>query len=115
MDKSKTSYVVWKAMVLDFPVVGKWLVWKVGYGSKVKLGEDPWTSSDTNHRLPSTLVNTLRSNGLYFLNQVGVKRNINSGRQEWLNVEDIELEGKDIIIWKAYIDSLRTDHVGISN
>jgi len=50
MDKiSRKSFqnasVIWKAVILSFPLIGKWLVWKVGAGNRVRLGNDPWVGS----------------------------------------------------------------------
>jgi len=33
--------IIWKAIVLVFPLIGRWLVWKAGKGNRVRLGEDP--------------------------------------------------------------------------
>lgn len=33
--------IIWREVVLAFPLVGNWLVLKVGCGTKVKVGEDP--------------------------------------------------------------------------
>lgn len=33
--------IIWKAVILAFPLVGNWLVWCVGRGTKVQVGLDP--------------------------------------------------------------------------
>jgi hypothetical protein len=33
--------VIWKALVREFPVVGKWLAWKVVKENKSRIGEYP--------------------------------------------------------------------------
>ena len=47
-------------MVPAFPVVGCWLAYKVGDGSKFKLGEDPWIGSGINHKFLGDSINTMR-------------------------------------------------------
>eukprot|EP01018_Ginkgo_biloba_P015473 Gb_20637 [translate_table: standard] len=48
--RSTTQYsngasVVWKVVVQAFPLVGMWLMWRVGNGSRVHIGQDPWVVS----------------------------------------------------------------------
>lgn len=43
--------ILWKAVTIAFLLVGRWLVWKVGKGSKVRLGEDPWVGCEASYRL----------------------------------------------------------------
>lgn len=62
--------IVWKAIVLAFPLVGKWLVWKVGKGNKVTLQEDHWLGCGDSFRLSRNLFQTLQEKGLYKLPHV---------------------------------------------
>jgi hypothetical protein len=32
---------VWKPLVQSFPLLGNWLVWRIGNGVKARIGEDP--------------------------------------------------------------------------
>ena len=43
-----------------FPLVGKWLVLKVGEGNRVRLGEDPWVGCDENFKLPRNIVGSVK-------------------------------------------------------
>jgi hypothetical protein len=40
--KSTKGSIVWKAILNAFPLVGSWMMWKIGNGWKVRVGEDPW-------------------------------------------------------------------------
>jgi hypothetical protein len=31
-----------KPLVEAFPLIGKWTVWKIGNGHRIRVGEDPW-------------------------------------------------------------------------
>jgi len=46
--KSSKGSIVWKALVDDFPLVGNWIVWRIGNRTKVRLGEDLWLGVGNN-------------------------------------------------------------------
>jgi hypothetical protein len=52
---------IWKAITHDFKGVGDGLAWRVGKGTKVRLGSDPWLGSGANHTLPPDLINLLNA------------------------------------------------------
>ena len=57
-------------MVLSFPLIGSWMVWKVWNGHRVRIGEDPWIGSELNYRLPKYIIgHALREEGLSYLYQ----------------------------------------------
>lgn len=37
----KQASIIWKTLVTTFPLVGKWLAWKVGKNNIGTIGEDP--------------------------------------------------------------------------
>eukprot|EP01018_Ginkgo_biloba_P023075 Gb_32325 [translate_table: standard] len=80
--------IVWKVVVLAFPLVGRWLVWRVGIGRRVCLGLDPW-AVDTD------------------LSSVW--------SQEWKSVVALGLRGGDEEKWELYISSLKRSHVRIKD
>lgn len=50
-----------------FPLIGRWLVWKVGKGNKVKTVEDPWLGYPESFILSDPLINYLHSRFLAWL------------------------------------------------
>ena len=42
-----------------FPLLGKWLLWKIGRGNKVTIWEDPWISCNDLYTLLDYLRNEL--------------------------------------------------------
>jgi hypothetical protein len=46
-------FIVWKALVDSFPLIGNWLVWKIGNEKRIRIGEDPWEGSEGNFNLSS--------------------------------------------------------------
>lgn len=37
----QNASIIWKVVVFAFPLIKDWLVWKVGDGTRMRLGEDP--------------------------------------------------------------------------
>jgi hypothetical protein len=42
--------------VQDFPLIGEEISWKVGSGTCVRLGEEPWVGCGLNYTLPGHMV-----------------------------------------------------------
>jgi hypothetical protein len=68
--KSSKGSIVWKALVEAFPLVGKWMVWCIGNGEKVRLGEDPWLGAGNNYKLSPPLLQFLKDKNLRFLSDI---------------------------------------------
>jgi hypothetical protein len=46
--KVSNGSIIWKAIIKAFPLIGKWLMWKIGNGVQVSIGKDPWIGSNNN-------------------------------------------------------------------
>jgi hypothetical protein len=46
-----------------FPIIGDWLIWKVGKGSNILIGKDPWIGCSNKHMLPEALILSLNQRG----------------------------------------------------
>ena len=57
--------IIWKALCKSFPLISKGLVWKVGDGTKVRIGADPWPSYSQNHILPHQLIQLIHQKGFF--------------------------------------------------
>jgi len=57
-------------VVLTFPLIKNWLVWNVGDGSKVILGEDLWVGYTENYSMARDMVGALRERGCFYLSQI---------------------------------------------
>ena len=56
--------IIWKGIVLLIPVIKRWLMLKVGNGSRVSLGEDPWVKYNANYRFPIHMIDYIRNKDL---------------------------------------------------
>ena len=54
-----------------FDLIGHGLVLKVGNGTNVCIGSDPWVCCKWRHILPPYLIECLYNHGFYFLNDNG--------------------------------------------
>ena len=52
--------VIWKALVKSFHILESNLVWNVGSGRKLCVGEDPWMGSVLQHLLLGRTIEALR-------------------------------------------------------
>lgn len=95
---------------MPFPMVGSWLVWKVGKGNRVRLGVDPWVGCGKNYRLSENLVNILGEKGYFTLSKVAHHDCTTIWNQEWKPANVIGLIGEEATEWEGYIDSLKVSY-----
>jgi hypothetical protein len=50
-----------------FPLIDEWMVWQVGNGKSVRIGEDPWVCSGDGFKLSDDLVGDLHDQVIYSL------------------------------------------------
>jgi mannosylglycoprotein endo-beta-mannosidase len=58
--KFSKGSLVWKVLVENFPLVGDFVVWKIGDERQVRLREDPWLGAGNLFRLSKPLLLHLR-------------------------------------------------------
>ena len=54
-------------MVLAFPLVGSWTVWRIKNRRRVRIGEDPWVEEGEEYRLSKTTILQLRAHRITIL------------------------------------------------
>jgi hypothetical protein len=59
--------IIWKEIVTSFQVISNGLTWRIGRGSRVILGVDPWPGSGLRHILPEPVIQRLDDHGFLFL------------------------------------------------
>ena len=58
--------ICWKAVLWDFDIIQKNLVWKIGNGVVVRIGVDPWIGCKWIHALPSSMIEKFHLAGFSF-------------------------------------------------
>jgi hypothetical protein len=64
-------------------MVGNWIVWKIGDGSRVRVGEDPWLGVGDNFRLLEPLHQLLRIQNVITLRDASVGNPQPRGWEGW--------------------------------
>lgn len=59
--------MIWEVVLKAFHVISDGLAWKIGNGTKVRIGVDPWPGSGNNHLLPIEVIQSLHNQGFFFL------------------------------------------------
>ena len=103
-NKSKGGYsIIWKAMVQAYDLIGTGLVWRVGSGSRVQLGLDPWVGSGRSHLLPEVVCLFLFYRGILFLSQVTDPTTTNILHKGWLGSDRLGLVVEHWESWDLYV------------
>ena len=75
--------IIWKDLGKAFPLVSEGLVWKIGDGTKARIGAYPWPGCSENHLLPFQLIQLIHLKGFFHQNQITDPNstNIKDGRK----------------------------------
>jgi len=74
---------MWKDVLNAFEVVGNGLAWRVGFGTLLRIGRDPWEDSSRENILPEELCSILDRGGYFYLAQVGEPVASNLWHEGW--------------------------------
>jgi hypothetical protein len=110
-NNTQNSFVCWKALVEAFPLVGDHLLWCVGNGMKVRLGEDPWVGSGNGFKFPKNMLNNIHSNGIIYLKDASIADLDRAVRSEWKTTEMMDLHGEEVDIWRDYVATLNSNFI----
>eukprot|EP00253_Pinus_taeda_P035564 PITA_35564 len=100
-----------KATLEAFTVIEQGLAWKVGDGSYIRVGRDPWVGCSEVYALSPGLLRHLDSKGIVTLNQVEKVGLSNVWGQAWKNDVDLGLNVRWKNEWASFIQELHRSHV----
>ena len=104
--------VAWKALVLFFPLVGSWLVWKMNNGDKVNIGDGRWVGSGDGFRLPRELITELQTQGIYLYAEPSCRPSCYFNMQQgWIFEEDLRLSKLEAESWNGFVGQLKKNHI----
>lgn len=104
--KSVQGSIVWKALVLAFPMVSRWTTWRIGNGQSVCIGEDPWLEAGNNFRLYVPLIHKLKDLNISTLYDACVGFPQPRGRLGWKSSASLGLPLEMMDEWESYISLL---------
>jgi hypothetical protein len=100
--KSSKGSIVWKDMVEAFPLVGDWVVWKIGDKKKVRVGEDPWLGAGNYFRLSLPLILSLRNKNIDSLHDTCIGFPQTQGCAGWKDATTLGLPEALHDEWNSY-------------
>ena len=108
--------ICWKAVLWAFDIIGNFLVWKIGNGTTVRIGLDPWIGCKWRHVLPYSMLEKLHLAGFFCLSNIGIHGLSVLMPQQWYSDEYIGfVDPLEIDVWNGYLAILKSSHARISN
>ena len=90
------------------------MLWRVGTGTKVRIGIDPWIGCKWRHTLPDPMIVKLHNASFYALKDIACIGTVILQDQVWLTVDFFDFVDQEIIIWNNYVSLLTSSHVRIN-
>ena len=86
-------------MVLwSFDLIGQALVWRIGTGTEVRIGIDPWQGCKWRHVLPDSMIDKLHSVGFFVIKDIACTSTTFLQNQGWLNADPFYFDDQEIVI-----------------
>jgi len=107
------SYTWWKVMADSFPLMGVWIVWWVGNGRSIQIGEDHWEGSYRDFKLSKELVDIIHNMGVYSLRDATSHGMDISRHSIWNWAVELSLEGFMEEEWNKFIGNLKSNFISL--
>lgn len=107
--------VIWRSVLNSFDIIDAGLAWRIGNGTKVRIGSDPWPGSDMRHILPQPLIDFLRDEGILKLSHLDNPDNTTLWHQGWESTRDLGLEDVYHQGWNQYLKALSAGHIRLAD
>lgn len=96
-------------------MIDQGLAWKVGDGSHIRIGRDPWVGCNVAFSLSPGFLRHLDSKGITTLNQVEKVGHSTIWGQAWKNDEDLGINIKWKNEWASFIQELHRSNVRLKD
>jgi hypothetical protein len=106
---------IWKAVMESLDVIRFGLAWKIGNGSRFRIGIDPWPRCNHNHVLSNALVEFLELNNYRFLSEVGDEGSSTIFNQGWKSGYFLGLNEEHCREWGLYVAALQRAHIHLND
>lgn len=91
-----------KWLTVVFPMIGRWLAWKVGDGSQIRMGDDAAMGYMIGTFLFVELIQYLQDIGRYTPNLIGNCITTNIWHQGWMSTQDFGLISHHVHSWNVF-------------
>jgi hypothetical protein len=106
-----TSLIAWKALIDAFLLVGDWMVWNIGNGKSVKIGEDPQEGETNAYKLNPYLVISLHNQGIFSYWDVVILGADLTECSNWKTIEELDFEVEQEIEWNGYMGNINSNFI----
>jgi len=89
----RNKYIIWKALVRPFHLIGNQATWKIGDGKSVCIGNDPWTNVGNNYMISKYPLTHLHNNWISYLGNAKSNHFQEYGSKAWRLASNIGLQG----------------------
>jgi len=110
---ASNASVVWNGILDVIAIIKPGLSWRIGDGTKIRIGMDRIVGVGEDYLLSDSLINTLHEKGYYTLNHIYLS-NGQSGSL-WINASTLRLAGVHILEWSHYLNVLKRMGISLSH
>jgi hypothetical protein len=96
-------------------VISQGLAWRVGRGTKVRIGQDPWPGSNMAHLLPQPVIEALQDKGFIHMDQVADRNRTTVWGKEWQGDLQLGLDEEFVEAWNSYTRALKLGHIQLTD
>ena len=72
----------------SFPLIGKWIIWKIGNGSQARIGRDLWCAAGNDYELSPPLLQFLQAANIHHLGDATMQVPQVRGWAGWKSAQD---------------------------
>jgi len=106
---------MWTTLALAFPLLGKWMAWKVGNVQRIRIGVDPWIRCGNNHILSKRIKEKVRQHRITHLADATVLGRDTIWSHGWKEARDVCLEDEEANQWNSLIGKLMENYIHLKD
>ena len=96
--------IVWNGILDVIPLIKPCLHWRIGDGSRIRIGIDRFVGGGEFYLLSDSLVNLLHEKGYYTLEHISTNAPVGT---QWIGASALRLVGDHILEWSRYLTALK--------
>jgi len=110
---ASNASIVWNGLLDVIPFIKPCLYWRIGDGSRIRIGIDRFVGGGEDFLLSDSLINTLHEKGYCTLNHI--KSCTGHTGSQWISASALRLVGVHILEWSHYLNALKRMGISLSH